>query len=117
LWTVEGGMPVAACAVAGLSGGREPEVVVGGGDGFVASFSLAGGAPLRRRLIGAPVTGLAAGSGGGLLVGSRDRLIRLDRDWREAEAWRIPCESLCALGGGAVAAGPDGRLTMLALEP
>ncbi len=118
LWTVEGGMPVAACAVAGLDAGREPEMIVGGGDGFVASFSLAGGAPLRRRLIGAPVTGLAASSDGSrMVVAARDRLVWLDRDWREIAARPAPCEALCALGGGVVAAGPDGRLSMLAFEP
>ena len=114
-WKVEGGTYLPACLAEDVDGDGETEVVVGGADGFVAAFGLRDGRPKGRLLAGAPVTGLAAWPSSDLwTVGTRDKLLALDPDWRIIGARSVPVHHLCALDmGSVVVARPDGRLERL----
>ncbi len=115
LWKVEGGTYIQACLAEDVDGDGETEVIVGGADGFVAAFGLRDGRSKGRLLAGAPVTGLAAWPSSDLwMVGTRDKLLALDVNWRVIGARSVPVHRLCALdAGSAVVARPDGRLERL----
>ena len=113
-WKIEGGTLVTACRIIGLDG-ADPQVVIGGVDGFVAAFGLLDGRPRQRVLLGAPITGLAMGEAGRLLVATRDRLVTFDADWHEVASAALAVDALCALcGNSVIVAQPDGRLTKTA---
>ena len=121
VWEVRGGRALSAGLVADVTGDGVEEVLVGGRDGFLSVFSLQGEA-LRVELVGEPVTGLATVKSGGdrrVVVGTDQRLIVYDAQWREVGGLDTPCPRLTAVDAQhstVLAATPDGRLTLLRLR-
>ena len=115
LWKVEGGTYIQACCAADVDGDGEPEVVVGGADGFVAAFGLRDGRAKGRMLVGAPVTGIATWpSSKTWLVGTRDRLLAVDAQWHIVGIRSLPVQHMSALNtGSAVVGGPTGQLELV----
>ena len=113
LWKIEGGAPLTACRTGHDDG--EPVVVTGGADGFVCAFGLLDGQPRQRLDVGAPVRGVAAWEGESRwLVGTRERLIVLDKTWRVLDTRRVLIDQMCAVGPREmVMAQPDGRLLQI----
>jgi hypothetical protein len=118
LWEVAGGRSISAGLVHDLDGDGEPEVIVGGADGFLSVFSLTGECRAVR-LVGEAINALAAfGSGDSLalLVATDSGLSVYDNDWqvtgRAPRTYRR-LEVADADERTLIAATADGRLELL----
>jgi hypothetical protein len=116
LWKVEGGTTITA-GMAAASADGAGQVVIGGMDGFVASFGMADGRPLRKWWAGAPVVGLAQlDEAGGWVVATRQGVWALDGDWKVKAFRPLAVVRMCKSGAGQVTlACQDGRLVSLSL--
>jgi hypothetical protein len=115
LWKVEGAT-ITACLPT-ETGDGEGQVIIGGVDGFVASFALPDGKPIRRWLAGAPVVGLADLSEAGAWVAvTRQGVWALDADWNVKAFVPLEAVAMCQSGGRQVTiACQDGSLVTLKL--
>jgi hypothetical protein len=87
-------------------------------DGFIASFSVSDGRPLRRVRMGYPVIGLCAMSSGFLAVGTRHGLLRVGPDWCIQDSYQAGLRQLCRLNEDKLLiARDDGTLELLAYDP
>ncbi|MCC6416523.1 MAG: hypothetical protein IT582_11495 [Opitutaceae bacterium] len=77
-WKIEGGMSLNACVLGTVD--RRPVALTGGADGFVIAVALADGRVVRRRHVGAPVTGVHQTTGGTIFATTRANIVRLDAD-------------------------------------
>ncbi|MGQ9555164.1 MAG: hypothetical protein ACUVWR_13760 [Anaerolineae bacterium] len=118
LWRAESGTSIVAAVVADSDGDGQAEVLIGGADGFVASFARADGRPLRRLRTGAPVVGLCSWADQGLLVAAtRQGVLALDKDWHVCGFYPLAIRRLSHWGDGkALLLRDDGVLQMLTLE-
>jgi hypothetical protein len=74
-------------------------VLIGGVDGFVASYALADGKPLRRWRAGAPLVGLVELAEAGLWVAvTRWGAWALDADWNVKAFQPLAAVSVCRTG-------------------
>jgi hypothetical protein len=95
LWKVEGGTTITACLPIPTQDGQG-QVMVGGVDGFVASFALPDGTPLRRWWAGAPVVGLAhLAQASTWLAATRQGVWALDPDWNVKAFFPVKAVALC----------------------
>jgi len=109
-WKTEGGTPLTACRAVGLDG-ADPQIVTGGADGFIAAYGLLDGRPRRRLYMDDPVVGIASDDNGQLLVGTRKRLVTLNKEWRPIASRAVSVDAVCPLRGRKVlVAQADGRL-------
>ena len=99
LWKVEGGTTITACLPVATSDGRG-QVIIGGVDGFVASFALPDGKPLHRWRVGAPIVGLADLVEASVwVVVTRQGISALDADWNVKASFPIDAVSMCKTSG------------------
>ncbi len=99
LWKVEGGTTITACLPVATSDGRG-QVIIGGVDGFVASFALPDGKPLHRWRAGAPIVGLADLVDVSVwVVVTRQGVSALDADWNVKASFPMDAVSMCKTSG------------------
>ncbi len=91
LWKIEGGTPITSCVSAG------EEVIIGGADGFITTFSQSDGRPLRTLRLEASVTGLAALRPDLLAVATRKGVLILDNNWQIRHTYPSPVRNLLRL--------------------
>jgi hypothetical protein len=117
LWKVEGGTTITACLPTTTQDGQG-QVIIGGVDGFVASFALPDGKPLRRWWAGAPVVGLTQLSDAGDWVAvTRQGVWALDANWNVMAFSPLAAVSMCRTSGRQVTiACLDGSLVSLKHE-
>ncbi|MFI5355735.1 MAG: hypothetical protein ACHQ4G_00220 [Opitutales bacterium] len=96
IWQHEIAGRLQAAGIATVAG--EPAALVGGADGFVTAYRLSDGRLLRRHLAGAPVVAIGSAAGGGVLVGTRAGLQRLDAAWSPHPVLRRPVERVLPFG-------------------
>jgi hypothetical protein len=111
LWKVEGGTTITACLPTTTPDGQG-QVLIGGVDGFVASFNLSDGQPLRRWWAGAPVVGLAQLSEAGVWAAvTRQGIYALEADWTVKAFVPVEAVAMCQSSGRQVTvACQDGSL-------
>ena len=116
LWKVEGGTTITACLPT-ETGDGDGQVIIGGVDGFVASFAVPDGKPLHRCWAGAPVVGLADLSEAGAWVAvTRQGVWALDADWNVKAFVPLEAVAMCQSGARQVTiACQDGSLVTLKL--
>ncbi len=113
LWKIEGGTTLTACMAHSRDG--QAEVIVGGVDGFMATYALVDGKPLRRWWAGAPIVGLAALAGNDLFaVVTGQGVWALDKNWSPQAFFPLEALRMCKLSEQRITvACKDGSLLVL----
>ena len=116
LWKVEGGTTLTACI--NLHQDGQDVVIVGGVDGFVASFNLADGHPLHRWWARAAVVGLAAiAEGNSWAAVTEQGAWLLDAEWRPLAFYSLEATKMCEAGDqGIVMVTKNGSLVRLTVH-